>query len=123
MDKKSIRTYPQGSLAAHVLGYYNFDADVAAGVEETAKDKLESVSKGANFEVTPKGKVIYNISTDPIAATKPIKGKDVTLTIDAAVQHVCEKALMKSIQKFKAFRGAVIVMNPRNGEILDLIIV
>ncbi len=118
MDKKSIRTYPQGSLAAHVLGYYNFDADVASGVEYTAKDKLESVSKGANFERTPKGKVIYNINTDPIAATQPIRGKDITLTIDAAVQHVCEKALMKSIQKFKAFRGAVIVMNPRNGEIL-----
>ena len=32
MDKKSIRTYPQGSLAAHVLGYYNFDADEASGV-------------------------------------------------------------------------------------------
>lgn len=118
MDKKSIRTYPQGSLAAHVLGYYNFDADVAAGVEETAKDKLESVAKGANYEMTPKGKVIYNISTDPVAATKPIKGKDVTLTIDAAVQHVCEKALMKSIEQWKAFRGAAIVMNPRNGEIL-----
>ena len=118
MDKKSIRTYPQGTLAAHVLGYYNFDADVASGVEYTAKDKLESVSKGADLEITPKGKVIYNISTDPVAATKPVKGKDITLTIDAAVQHVCEKALMKAIQKFKAFRGAVIVMNPRNGEIL-----
>lgn len=118
IDKKSIRTYPQGDLAAHVLGYYNFDADVASGVEYTAKDKLETVTKGADFEITPKGKVIYNLSTDPIAATKPVRGKDVTLTIDAAVQHVCEKALMKSIQKFKAFRGAVIVMNPRNGEIL-----
>ena len=118
MDKKSIRTYPQGTLAAHVLGYYNFDADVAAGVEETAKDKLESVASGASYEMTPKGKVIYNISTDPIAATKPIKGKDVTLTINAAVQHVCEKALMRAIKDFKAFRGGVIVMNPRNGEIL-----
>ena len=118
MDKKSIRTYPQGTLAAHVLGYYNFDADVASGVEYTAKDKLESVTKGADLEITPKGKVIYNISTDPVAATIPARGKDITLTIDAAVQHVCEKALMKAIQKFKAFRGAVIVMNPRNGEIL-----
>lgn len=118
MDKKSIRTYPQGTLAAHVLGYYNFDADVASGVEYTAKDKLESVTKGADLEITPKGKVIYNISTDPVAATTPVKGKDVTLTIDAAVQHVCEKALMSAIQKFNAFRGAVIVMNPKNGEIL-----
>ena len=118
MDKKSVRTYPQGTLAAHVLGYYNFDADVASGVELTAKDKLESVTKSSNFEMTPKGKVIYNISTDPVAATRPVKGKDVTLTIDAAVQHVCEKELMKAIQKFNALRGAVIVMNPRNGEIL-----
>ena len=118
MDKKSIRTYPQGTLAAHVLGYYNFDADVASGVELTAKDKLESVSKASDLEVTPKGKVIYNISTDPVAVTKPVKGQDVTLTIDAAVQHVCEKALMKSIEKFKALRGAVIVVNPNNGEIL-----
>ena len=118
MDKKSIRTYPQGTLAAHVLGYYNFDADVSSGVEYTAKDKLESVSKGVDLEKTPTGKVIYNLSTDPVAATKPIRGKDITLTIDAAVQHVCEKALMKAIQNFKALRGAVIVMNPRNGEIL-----
>ena len=118
MDKKSIRTYPQGTLAAHVLGYYNFDADVASGVELTAGDKLESVSKSSTYEMTPKGKVIYNISTDPVAATKPVKGKDVTLTIDAAVQHVCEKELMKAIAKFHAQRGAVIVMNPRNGEIL-----
>ena len=118
MDKKSIRTYPQGTLAAHVLGYYNFDADVSSGVELTAGDKLESVNKSSSIEMTPKGKVIYEISTDPIAATKPIKGQNVTLTIDAAVQHVCEKELMKSIQKFHAQRGAVIVMNPRNGEIL-----
>ena len=49
MDKKSIRTYPQGTLAAHVLGYYNFDADVASGVELTAKDTLESVGKTSNL--------------------------------------------------------------------------
>ena len=53
MDKKSIRTYPQGTLAAHVLGYYNFDADVASGVELTAADKLESVAKRATYEMTP----------------------------------------------------------------------
>ena len=118
MDKKSVRTYPQGRLAAHVLGYYNFDSDDAAGVESTAKYKLESVERGANYEATPGGNPIYNISTDPNLITKPVRGNDVVLTIDAAVQHVCEKALMKAIQKFNAYRGAVIVMNPRNGEIL-----
>ena len=118
MDKKSVRTYPQGRSAANVLGYYNFDSDDASGVEYTAKYKLESVEKGANYEATPGGNLIYNISTDPTLITKPVRGNDVVLTIDAAIQHVCEKALMKSIQKFNAYRGAVLVMNPRNGEIL-----
>ena len=41
-----------------------------------------------------------------------------TLTIDAAIQHVCEKELHKIIEEKDALRGAVIVMNPKNGEIL-----
>ena len=118
MDKKNIRIYPQGSLASNVLGYYNFDADISSGVEYTAKDKLEKVSNKVSLEKTPKGDIIYNFGTDPLATIVPLKGEDVTLTIDTAVQHVCEQELHKTITKFKAYRGAVIVMNPRNGEIL-----
>lgn len=118
MDKKSIRVYPQGSLAAHVLGYYNFDADIAAGVELTAKNKLELVDNNVPLEKTPKGDIIYGFNTDPLATTRPVKGKDVTLTIDTAIQHICEQELYKVINKTKALRGTVIVVNPKNGEIL-----
>ena len=118
MDKKNIRIYPQGSLASHVLGYYNFDAEIAAGVEHAAKDKLEKVDKKTSVEKTPNGDIIYNFATDPLLMTAPLKGENVTLTIDTAVQHVCEQELYKAISKFKAFRGFVVVMNPRNGEIL-----
>lgn len=118
MDKKTTRIYPQGALAAHVLGYYNFDADIAAGVELTAKDKLEFVEGNTAIERTPKGDIIYDFNTDPLATTRPMKGADVTLTLDTAIQHVCEQELMKVINKTKALRGTVIVMNPKNGEIL-----
>lgn len=118
IDKKSTRAYPQGSLASHVLGYYNLDADVSAGVEYTAKDKLEHVTQRPNIEKTPSGNFIYTFSTDPVAATEPLKGEDVTLTIDTAIQHISEKELDHAVTKFKAQRGAVIVMNPKNGEIL-----
>ena len=118
IDKKSTRVYPQGSLASHVLGYYNLDADVSAGVECTAKDKLEHVTQRPNIEKTPSGNLIYTFSTDPVVATEPLKGEDVTLTIDTAIQHICEKELGHAVSKFKAQRGAVIVMNPKNGEIL-----
>ncbi len=118
MGKKSTRTYPQGNLAAHVLGYYNFDADIANGVEYTAKDKLEHVEHAIRYQKTRDGKIIYDFSTDPIATTTNPKGEDITLTIDAAIQHVCEKELQKMIKEKEALRGTVIVMNPKNGEIL-----
>ena len=123
MDKKTTRVYPQESLASHVLGYYNHDAGangegISAGVEYSAKDILERVPPQKSIEKTPGGNVIYNVSTDPLAAVETARGEDVTLTIDTAIQHICEKELYKAIGKFHAKRGAVIIMNPKNGEIL-----
>ena len=118
LGKKNERVYPQGNMAAHILGYYNPDADVAAGVELTAKDILEEVEQNVNFEKTPDGDIIYEVSTDPAATTAPLRGKSITLTIDSAIQHVCEVELAKVIKEKGAIRGTVIVMNPKNGEIL-----
>ena len=118
LDKKNTRVYPQGTMAAHVLGYYNFDADIANGIEYAAKDKLEHIENTVQYQRTQKGKIIYDFSTDPVATAQNPKGEDVTLTIDAAIQHVCEKELAKMVDEKKALRGTVIVMNPRNGEIL-----
>lgn len=118
LDKKNTRVYPQGTMAAHVLGYYNFDADIANGIEYAAKDKLEHIENTVQYQKTQKGKIIYDLSTDPVATAQNPKGKDVTLTIDAAIQHICEKELEKMVVEKQALRGTVIVMNPRNGEIL-----
>ena len=118
LDKKDERDYPQGIFASHVLGFYNFEADLSSGVEYSAKDKLEHVVKATGYQQTRDGKIIYKFSTDPVALTVNPKGLDVTLTIDAAIQHVCEKELFKMIKEKGALRGAVIVMNPKNGEIL-----
>ena len=116
--KKNTRIYPQGTMASHVLGYYNFDADIAAGVEYTAKSKLEQVEKNVHTERTPDGDIIYSLMTDPVALSEPLKGKSLDLTIDTAIQHICEQELYKMIEKREALRGTVIVMDPRNGEIL-----
>lgn len=118
LDKKNTREYPQGTLAAHILGYYNFDADIANGIEYTQKDKLEHVENEVKFQRTQKGKIIYDFMTDPVATATNPKGQDITLTIDAAIQHICEKELEKMVREKEALRGTVIVMNPKNGEIL-----
>ncbi len=118
LDKKDEREYPQGVFASHVLGFYNFDAGVSDGIEYSAKDKLEHVVKATGYQQTRDGKIIYKFSTDPVAPTMTPKGQDITLTIDAAIQHVCEKELFKAIREKQALRGAVIVMDPKTGEIL-----
>ncbi len=118
LDKKNEREYPQGVLAAHILGFYNAEADVSSGIEYSAKGRLEHVVKATGYQQTRDGKIIYKFSTDPVAPTLNPKGLDVTLTIDAAIQHVCEKELKKAMIEKAALRGAVIVMNPKNGEIL-----
>ena len=57
LGKKNTREYPQGTLAAHVLGYYNFDADIANGIEYTAKDRLEHVINTVKYQRTRDGKI------------------------------------------------------------------
>lgn len=118
LGKKNTRVYPQGAMASHVLGYYNFDADIASGVELTAKSQLEHIEKNVPTERTPDGNIIYSFSTDPVMTSGPLKGKSLTLTIDTAIQHICEQELYKMVLKRKALRGTVIVMDPHNGEIL-----
>ena len=52
---------------------------------------MEHVVRATRYQRTRDGKIIYNFSTDPVAPTVNPKGQDVVLTIDAAIQHVCEK--------------------------------
>jgi len=122
-EVKNKRVYPQGTLASHVLGFYNPNADTAGGVEYKAKDYLEYVDKTITYEKAPNGDILYNISVNPADVSTPAKGKTLTLTIDSAVQHVCEKYLMKAVQKYKAQRAAAIAIEPSTGEILALAIV
>jgi len=118
LDKKNERVYPQGRMAAHVLGYYDPDADITAGVENTANNQLEDAENPATFELTPSGDIIYNLTTNLEATIVPVKGKPLTLTLNNGIQHVCETELKKMIEDRHALRGAIIVIQPKTGEIL-----
>ncbi len=117
--ERSIRVYPQGDLASHILGYVNPDAKLAAGVEKTGSGFVENV-KSKLLQKDGHGRVIFDFGTNPEEISKPIKGEKLTLTIDAAIQHVAEKELNKMIEATDAEKGTVIVMNPKNGEILAM---
>jgi cell division protein FtsI (penicillin-binding protein 3) len=116
--RKNERTYPQGKLASHILGYVNFDADIAAGVERTGEKNLKTMPDMTPIEQDGLGKVIYDYGTNPEQATLPLKGNKLILTIDSSIQHIAEVELDKIVKKTNAEKGTVIVMNPKNGEIM-----
>lgn len=117
--ERNLRVYPQGDLASHILGYVNPDAKLAAGVEQTGDDLIGNV-KSKTLQKDGRGRIIFDFGTNPEEVSKPIKGKKLVLTIDSAIQHVAEKELNKMMEQTKAKKGTVIVLNPKNGEVLAM---
>ena len=114
------RFYPQGSIASHIVGFYSYLSNNSIGIENTAGGKLNDIDTTATHKVQRKanGDIIFDFNTDIKNITKKQKGEDITLTIDASVQYICEKELAKTIKETKAERGTVIVEDVKTGEIL-----
>lgn len=118
VSRKTIRRYPQGHLASHVLGYVNDDASISTGIEKTAEKKLRTAPDLPRFERTGRNDFIDIHAMPAELVVRLPKAEDVQLTIDSRIQFAAESALAKGLKEHKAKRGAAVVMNPRTGEIL-----
>jgi cell division protein FtsI/penicillin-binding protein 2 len=107
------RSYPQGPLAAHILGFVSGDLNGFYGVEGYYQDQLTGVVRTRQ---------ISNIPFDQAeqVAWEEEKGRDLVLTIDRDVQFLAETELTRAISDTGAEAGTIIVMNPRTGDILAL---
>ena len=108
------RYYPNGSLAAHVLGYVGLDGDGLGGLERSFNEKI-SGEPGKLFvekDATGKPYQSYEIAAKP--------GQTVVLTIDQSIQYEAEQALSEAVKNSHAKSGSVIVLDPRSGDILAL---
>ncbi len=108
------RYYPNGSLAAHVLGYVGLDGKGLGGVEQFYNTKISGEPGQLFLEKDANGKPYesYEIASKP--------GQTVILTIDQSIQYEAEQALQAAVQRSHAKSGSVIVLDPRSGEILAL---
>ncbi|HSC48002.1 MAG TPA: penicillin-binding protein 2 [Gammaproteobacteria bacterium] len=120
------RYYPLGPLTAHAVGYVglisedelaSLDPNQYSSTSETGKigvegayEKLLHGSVGVRqVETNAEGRAVRVVSYTP-----PVPGSDLYLSIDVQLQQAAEKALGDE-------RGAVVVINPQNGELLALV--
>ena len=112
---ESLRHYPNGEVAAHVLGAVYKDEEGAAGVER-AMDKVLRGRDGSERLVMD----VKRRGLDSHMDTAPRAGATLTLTIDERMQYVAERELKAGVEAKHARSGTAIVMNPYTGEILAL---
>jgi len=109
------RTYPEGTLAANVLGFYNyFSRETAQGVY--------GVEEAYNRLLTGKPENIY-LPNDPylVEVLPEINpGASLVLTIDREIQKMLEDTLAEAIDWSGAVGGTIIVADPETGEILGM---
>lgn len=118
IDEDSKRYYPYGTVASNVIGFCGSDNQGLDGIEA----KWDSVLAGTPGKiVSSKGsdqKEIPNTEETYISAEN---GSDLTLTIDLNIQTIIEKYLKQAVEENECTRGGnVIVMNPKNGDILGM---
>lgn len=119
------RTYPQGTLAAHLIGYVGRDRGEAeagdvkysffapelrgrAGVEHYYNSFLRGVSGERELLVDARG-----FTTRTTSVVEPKRGPDLRLTLDVEIQREAERQL-------RGLKGACAVVNPQTGEVLAL---
>ena len=115
-----VRYYPQGSLAAHLLGFVNGEPRAYYGIEERYDGYLRSMSSSF-FHSYPENQAFYQQLPEGWRETLPSHvGQDLVLTIDRRVQYITERVLSEAIGQYQAESGTIIVMDPRTGAILAM---
>ncbi len=113
--EETYRTYPQGPLAAQVLGFVNDEGDGQYGVEQALDSSLRG--KAGELKAITDARGVPLVSNDDNVVTEPVPGQGVTLTVDIGLQRQVEDILKAGIERAKSPSGSVVVMDPRNGEI------
>lgn len=121
MERQEARFYPEGSAAAHLLGF--------VGKDDAGNDKGYFGLEGY-YQLSLAGKPGFRVR-EANALGAPIlvgsgremsasEGVNLVTTIDKTVQLLAEKELNKGIEKYGAKAGTVIIMNPKTGGIMAM---
>jgi cell division protein FtsI (penicillin-binding protein 3) len=109
------RNYPQGSVAAQILGFVGTDGSGLSGLEFQFNRVLAGRPGKETIVKDPSGQVIE------VQGERPeVPGRDVYLTLDHSIQANAEEVLRETVRKWSAKSASAIVLDPRTGAILAM---
>ncbi len=113
--EESYRTYPQGQLAAQLLGFVNDEGEGQYGVEQSLNERLRGTPGELRAITDAKG--VPLVTNPDNIVTSPEAGEAVTLTIDIGLQRQVEDLLKAGLERAKSPSGSVVVMEPDTGAV------
>lgn len=111
------RFYPEGEVAAHVIGFTNVDDQGQEGMELAYNQWLSGHAGKKKVIKDRLGRVISNVqSIEPL-----LPGNDLTLSINRRIQYLAYRELMDGVKTNLAASGSVVVIDIKTGEILAMV--
>lgn len=118
LQQTNRRLYPEGPLAAQTLGYLDAEGNGQYGLEGSLDTRLAG-KEGLLETVTDVSKIPLTIGSGDI--NKPaVDGDDLVLTIDRSIQLQAEAVLKAGLDRAKATKGSVVVVNPNTGAVMAM---
>lgn len=115
LREQSYRTYPQGSLAAQVLGFVNDEGAGSYGIEQALNDELKG--KPGQLRAITDAQGVPLVSNDDNVINPAEQGKKVVLTLDISIQKQLEDILKSGLDAAKSTSGSAIIMDPYTGAV------
>lgn len=117
LQREYRRYYPEGEVAAHIVGFTDIDESGQEGAE-LAQDRWLRGTSGAKWVLKDRfGRVVEDVA----AIKDPAPGHDLTLSIDRRIQYLAYRELKAAVQAHHADSGSAVVMDVRTGEVLAMV--
>lgn len=117
LEEEYQRRYNFGSLAAHTLGFLNYEMEGRTGLEKFYDEQL-SGEDGVQQVRRERNGQIYAYVGAP--RKQPQQGYSLYTTIDSHIQAILEEELEAGIRRTNSKHGTAIVMNPKTGAVLAM---
>ncbi len=115
-ENDPIRTYPEGTLAANVIGFTNGENVGAAGLEYQLNAELTGTPGKESYETSVYGRIPLGDSV----LTPAVDGATIVLTFDSELQWSSEQLTAQAVESTRAESGITIVMDVKTGEVLAM---